>query len=59
MGVNGLAWTARVEVAAPPIAKYTGEGPPATPIEASGAVTVRDTFPENPPWLARMRVVVL
>ena len=59
MGVNGLAWTARVEVAAPPIAKYTGEGPPATPIEASGAVTERDTFPENPPWLARMRVVVL
>ena len=58
-GVRLEACNARVEVAAVPGSRCTGEGPPATPIVARGAVTVRETLPEKPPWLATIRVVVL
>ncbi len=55
-GVTSIA--TRV-VAEPPAITCTGEGPPATPIASIGAVTVRDTFPLNPPSLVTVIVVVL
>jgi len=57
--VRELGSIDRTDVAKPPGTKCTGEGPPATPMTANGVVAVSDTSPLNPPWLVKVRFVVL
>src|SRR2546427_12446153 len=57
--VRELGWIEKPDVANPQGPRCPGGGPPPPPLTANGVVAVRDTSPLNPPWLVKVRFVVL